>query len=59
MPHFIVGAQKNIVFGPAGWLMNARALCAKELIGRAAAVTARAARLSRCCSGTLLEKRGV
>jgi hypothetical protein len=22
IPHFIVGAQKKIVFGPAGWLMK-------------------------------------
>ena len=27
MPHFIVGAQKKIVFGPAGWFQNPLADC--------------------------------
>jgi hypothetical protein len=31
MPHFIVGAQKKMVFGPAGWFQNARALAAKDI----------------------------
>ena len=27
IPHFIVGAQKKMVFGPAGWFQNAAADC--------------------------------
>lgn len=34
MPHFIVGAQKKMVFGPAGWFQNDLALAAKDILRR-------------------------
>ena len=31
IPHFIVGAQKKMVLGPAGWFQNDRALAANDM----------------------------
>jgi hypothetical protein len=37
MPHFIVGAQKKMVFGPAGWFQNDLALAAKDMASQSVA----------------------
>eukprot|EP00740_Mantoniella_antarctica_P011689 CAMPEP_0181367340 /NCGR_PEP_ID=MMETSP1106-20121128/11327_1 /TAXON_ID=81844 /ORGANISM="Mantoniella antarctica, Strain SL-175" /LENGTH=95 /DNA_ID=CAMNT_0023483033 /DNA_START=556 /DNA_END=843 /DNA_ORIENTATION=+ len=44
MPHFIVGAQKKIVLGPAGWFKKAAADCAIPAIAARRAAAARGER---------------
>ena len=34
MPNFIVGAQKKMVLGPAGWFQNAAADCMRPAMAR-------------------------
>jgi len=44
MPHFIVGAQKKIVFGPAGWFQNPLADCDMLVLNAADANRLRSAK---------------